>query len=50
MIYELNIENAKERSGQILLDRLISISQGILKISEGALQLRLSGVIKKRGR
>lgn len=50
MIYTIKIENAKEESGKILLDRLIDLSSSIIKISEGALQLKLLGVSKKRGR
>lgn len=50
MIYTLNIENAKEESGKILLDRLIYLASSITKISEGALQLKLLGVSNRRGR
>lgn len=50
MNYTINIENAREESGKILLDRLIDISTSIIKISEGALQLKLLGVSKKKGR
>jgi len=50
MIYTVNIENAKEESGKIQLDRLIKIVTSFTKISEGALKLKLFGLSNKRGR
>lgn len=50
MIYEIDIQNAKEDSGQIFLERLVSISGGLMRISKGALQLHLLGSSNKKGR
>ncbi len=50
MNYELRIENLGEGSGAIDLNRLIRIANGIRRISEGALHIRLKGLSLKRGR
>jgi hypothetical protein len=50
MIYSINIENAQEESGKILFDRLLHLTSSVSKISEGALQIKLIGASKKRGR
>ena len=50
MRYSINIENAKEESGKILFDRLYHLTNSCIKISEGALQIKLLGASKKRGR
>ena len=50
MNYELRIENLSEEGGAIDLNRLIRIANGIRRISEGALQIRLKGLSLKRGR
>ncbi len=41
MNYEIKIKNAPESNGTIDLQRLAAIADGIRKISEGALQIRL---------
>ena len=50
MNYEIKIDNGSEPQGAIVLDRLAHIAQGIRRISEGALQMRLKGVSLTRGR
>ena len=50
MKYEIKIEHAQEPSGSIELERLIKIADGIRKISEGALQIRLRGISFTKGR
>ncbi len=50
MKYEIKIEHALEKSGTINLLRLEAIAEGIRKISEGALQIRLRGVSLTKGR
>jgi len=50
MKYELKIEHALEKKGTIDLQRLAVIAEGIKKISEGALQIRLRGVSLTKGR
>lgn len=50
MRYSINIENAKEESGKILFGRLIHLISSVSKISEGALQIKLMGASKKRGK
>lgn len=50
MNYEIKIENAHEPNGVIDLERLTIIADGIRKISEGALQIRLKGISLTRGR
>ena len=50
MKYELKISGAIEESGTIDLQRLATISNGIRKISEGALQIRLKGISFSRGK
>ncbi|TVR78195.1 MAG: hypothetical protein EA409_10710 [Saprospirales bacterium] len=50
MNYEIKIENGNEPSGAIDLQRLIHIANGIQKISEGALFIRLKGISLSRGR
>jgi hypothetical protein len=42
--YELKISDALEENGKIDLVRLSSIAEGISKIAEGALQIRLKGI------
>jgi hypothetical protein len=48
--YEIRIENAREGNGKIDLQRLVNIAQGIRRISEGALQIRLRGISLTSGR
>lgn len=50
MNYELKIENAFEEHGTIDLQRLATIAGGIRNIAEGALQMRLRGVSRTKGR
>jgi len=50
MEYEIKILNAFEANGTIDLQRLAIIAEGIRKISEGALQIRLRGVSLTKGR
>lgn len=50
MNYELKISDAIEENGKIDLVRLASIAEGISKIAEGALQIRLKGVSLSKGR
>jgi len=50
MNYELKISNAEEENGKIDLVRLASIAEGITRIAEGALQIRLKGVSITKGR
>ncbi len=50
MDYELKIDNASEEKGTIDLQRLAHIADGIRRISEGALQIRLKGVSFSKGR
>jgi hypothetical protein len=48
--YELKISDAIEGNGKIDLVRLATIAEGISKIAEGALQIRLKGVSLSKGR
>lgn len=48
--YELKISDAVEENGKIDLVRLSNIAEGINKIAEGALQIRLKGVSISKGR
>lgn len=50
MKYEIKIEHAQEANGAIDLERLMKIADGIRKVSEGALQIRLKGISLTRGR
>ncbi len=50
MKYEIKIEHAQEANGAIDLERLTKIADGIKKISEGALQIRLKGISLTKGR
>lgn len=50
MKYEIKIKHALEKKGTIDLQRLAAIAEGIKKISEGALQIRLRGVSLTKGR
>lgn len=50
MNYELKISDAVEENGKIDLVRLSSIAEGISKIAEGALQIRLKGISITKGR
>lgn len=50
MKYEIKIEHAQEANGAIDLERLTKIADGIRKVSEGALQIRLKGISLTRGR
>lgn len=50
MKYEIKIEHAQEADGAIDLKRLTKIADGIRKVSEGALQIRLKGISLTRGR
>ena len=50
MNYEIKIINALEQKGTIDLQRLAVIAEGIRRISEGALQIRLRGVSLTKGR
>lgn len=50
MNYEIKISNAIEEDGKIDLIRLTNIAEGITKIAEGALQIRLKGVSLSKGR
>lgn len=50
MKYEIKIEHAQEADGAIDLERLTKIADGIRKVSEGALQIRLKGISLTRGR
>ena len=50
MKYQIKIENAPEAKGTIDLQRLSVIADGIRKISEGALQIRLRGFSLTKGR
>jgi len=50
MNYEIKISNAPESSGTVDLQRLVAIANGIMKISEGALQIRLRGISLTKGR
>jgi hypothetical protein len=50
MKYEIKIRNAMEGNGKIDFQRLVFIAQGLRKISEGALQIRLRGVSLTTGR
>lgn len=50
MNYEIKIEHAQEANGAIDLERLTKIADGIRKVSEGALQIRLKGISLTRGR
>ncbi len=50
MNYELKISGAIEGNGKIDLVRLGTIAEGISKIAEGALQIRLKGVSLSKGR
>ena len=49
MNYQIKIENAQEANGEIDLGRLATIAEGIRKISEGALQIRLKGISASKG-
>lgn len=50
MNYEIKIEQASEATGAIDLRRMAQLAEGIRKVSEGALQIRLKGVSLTRGR
>ncbi|WP_421948681.1 hypothetical protein [Phaeodactylibacter xiamenensis] len=50
MNYEIKIDNAVEAKGAIDLGRLAKIAEGIRRISEGALQIRLRGISLTKGR
>jgi hypothetical protein len=50
MNYELKISNALEDNGKIDLVRLAHIAEGITRIAEGALQIRLRGISITKGR
>ena len=50
MNYELKISNAVEENGKIDLIRLSHIAEGIRKVAEGALQIRLKGISSVKGR
>ena len=50
MNYELKISGAVEENGKVDLVRLASIADGISRIAEGALQIRLKGVSISKGR
>ena len=50
MNYEIKIEHTQDVKGAIDLDRLAKIANGIRKVSEGALQIRLRGFSLTRGR
>lgn len=50
MNYEIKIINAIEAEGAIDLGRLAKIAEGIRRISEGALQIRLRGISLTKGR
>lgn len=50
MKYELKISNGVEENGKIDLVRLADIADGISRIAEGALQIRLKGVSLSKGR
>lgn len=50
MNYKIKIEHTQDINGAIDLDRLAKIANGIRKISEGALQIRLRGISLTRGR
>jgi len=48
--YNLKIENALESSGTVDFHRLARLAEGLRRISEGALQIRLQGISKAKGR
>ncbi|HNE80533.1 MAG TPA: hypothetical protein PKX39_08085, partial [Flavobacteriales bacterium] len=50
MKYELTIHDAAEPNGTIDMVRLARIAQGITKVADGALQLRLRGLSFGPGR
>ena len=50
MKYEIRIEHSPEPSGTIELQRLAMLAESMMKISEGALQIRLRGVSLTKGR
>jgi len=50
MRYEIKIEKAQEAEGSINLERIASMARGILKISEGALNIRLKGISITKGK
>lgn len=50
MKYELKISDAVEENGKIDLVRLSNIAEGINKIAQGALQIRLKGISGSKGR
>ncbi len=50
MRYEIKIENSSEPSGTIDLQRLALLAESMLKISEGALQIRIRGISLTKGR
>lgn len=50
MKYEIKIENSPEPSGMVDLQRLAVLAENMLKISEGALQIRLRGISLTKGR
>lgn len=50
MTYEIKIEKAHEEQGTVDLGRLAKIAESILRISEGALNIRLKGISHPRGR
>ena len=49
MNYEIKIAHAQEPNGEVDLHRLATIAEGIRKISEGALQIRLKGFSSSKG-
>jgi hypothetical protein len=50
MRYEIKIEKAQEAEGTINLERLASMARGILRISEGAFNIRLKGSSITKGK
>ena len=50
MTYEIKIEKAHEEQGTVDLGRLSKIAESILRISEGALNIRLKGISHPKGR
>ncbi|MDZ7846352.1 MAG: hypothetical protein U5L96_06100 [Owenweeksia sp.] len=50
MNYEFRIQGAQEEDGHIKLGRLADLANGINKIAEGALQIRLRGISLTVGR
>ncbi len=50
MIYEIRLAGAEQDDGKIDLFRLAFLSQAIVEIAKGALQIRLMGISSERGR